>query len=773
MFHRTPGTRALAAALALAMVSSALPAGAAEPAPVEPPHAARILPDSTLALLVAEDITVTKERYRETALWRFWEEPEVQAFFEPIIPKIEAIIARGEEMGEFRFADISAAFGGQVAVAFVGLDTRQAEPLPEIALIADVTDRAAAARLLARIGRAVNESTDAEFTTSTAGPLTFGRISEAGQRMEAGYVLTESALYVGLGPEGNILRTLVTAARNGQPTPLSADPDFLKAVERAGGRRDLFGYMQLRKIRDIFFTVASKTGAQENDLAKLREILYALGLSEVRSVSFVEAVDPPGFRSQMLVHAPSPRKGLFDLVSREPVRDSMLRLAPSKATSLVAFRLRMDRLLPLVREVAEIAEPGAVQQIDAVLGQVTQNLGFDVEAGVLKGLGLEGVAIVDPVATAGVGPGQGLAGLVLVMRAADPKSFEPVYEILTSLAQAQAQANGLAVAVAKTPTPDGAVVKSVAVPQLNMLGVTPAVTMTRGHLVVGLSVDAVSRICRTLGGVAPEPLVEADDYRRSLARAGEEPGWLVSFGRPTSKEDFDQLLQYAPIASPFIASAAGRQDVPRDLGDLLRAIDLTKLPSGTTLAKHGLAQIAVGWQDEDGVGITSFGPVGLSAASVAMAGLGTAAVIPQISRARARARRAACSSHLKQIGLALSLYANDNGGNYPATLAALVPGYLNDPGMLRCPASGRGYTYVAGLTKTDRPSVIVAFDAPGNHGDGANIVRVGGAVAWQRNATWVKRMVEMQVKRFERQGRNVKLVEPGEDAGVEEPEEFF
>ncbi|MHC4249728.1 MAG: DUF1559 family PulG-like putative transporter [Planctomycetota bacterium] len=771
MFHRTHGVRVLAAALALATVSAALPAWAVEPAPVEPPHAARILPDSTLALLVAEDITVTKERYRETSLWKLWEEPEVQAFFEPIIPKIEAIIARGEEMGEFSFADISAAFGGQVAVAFLGLDTRQAEPLPEIALIADVTDRAAAARLLARIGRAINESTNAEFTTWSAGPLTFGRISEAGERMEAGYVLTESALYIGLGPEGNILKSLVTAARNGQPNPLSADPDVRKAVERAGGRRDLFGYLQLRRIRELFFTIVSKTGAQENDLDKLGRMLDALGLSDVRSASFVEAVDPPGFRSQMLVHAPSPRKGLFDLVSREPVRDSMLRLAPSKATSLVAFRLRMDRLLPLVREVAEIAEPGAVQQVDAVLEQVKQGLGFDVETGVLKGLGLEGLAIVDPVATAAVGPGQGLAGLVLVMRAADPQSFEPVYDILTSLAQAQAQANGLV--VSQTPTPDGAVVKSVAVPQLNMLGVTPAVTMTRGYLVIGLSVEAVSRICRTLGGVAPEPLVEANDYRRSLARAGEEPGWLVSFGRPTSKEDLDQLLQYAPIASPFIASAAGRQDVPRDLGDLLRAIDLTKLPSGTTLAKHGLAQISVGWQDEDGVGITSFGPVGLSAASVAVAGLGTAAVIPQISRARARARRAACSSHLKQIGLALSLYANDNGGNYPATLAALVPGYLNDPGMLRCPASGRGYTYVAGLTKTDRPSVIVAFDAAGNHGDGANIVRVGGAVAWQRNATWVKRMVDMQVKRFERQGRNVKLVEPGADAGAEEPEEFF
>ncbi len=761
--------RGIAMAVALATVTMAFTARGAEP-----PKVARILPEGTLALFVAEDISLTKERYGETALLKLWSEPEVQSFFEPIIPKLEAIIAKGEEMGEFTFADISAAFGGQVALALVGFDATQMPPLPEIALIADITNRAAAGRLLERVGRAIDESSNAVYTTWAAGPLTFGRIAEDGERMEAGYVLTESSLYIGLGPDGNVLKSLIAAAKNGEAAPLSSDPDFLKAVDRGGDRRDLFGYVQARRIRELVFRLAPMLGAQEGELALAKRALDVLGLSSVRSVSFVEVVDPPGFRSQMLIHAPTPRQGIFDLMSPEPVRESMLKLASSKASSLLAFRLRMDRLLPLVREVAGIVEPGAVQGVDAVLAQLKQGLGIDVENGVLGGLGLEGIVIMDPVATAGVGPGQGLAGLALVMRAKDPESFQPVYEILTSLAQAQAQANGLV--VSQNPTPDGALIKSIAVPQLNMLGVTPSLTMTKGHLIIGLSVDAVSRICRTLSGVAPEPLVEADDYRRSLARAGEEPGWLVSFGRPAKKEDIDQIRQFAPIASPFIASAAGRPEVPPELADLLRSINLTNLPTGSTIAKHGLAQIAIGWQDEDGVGITSYGPVGFSAASAAVAGIGTAAAIPQIGRARARATRAACSSHLKQIGLALTLYANDNGGKYPATLPALVPNYINDARMLACPASGKGYTYVSGLTSNDRPSVIVAFDAAGNHAGGANIVRVGGAVAWQRNATWVTRMVDMQIKRFERQGRTVRLIVPGDDAGgavEEEPEEFF
>ena len=490
MFRMTRGVlgrgRALAVAAALATVLSAMPGRAAEPAQVEPPKSARILPDRTLALFVAEDIATTRERYKETVIWKLWEEPEVQAFFEPIIPKIEAILEKGEEMGEFSFADIPAAFGGQVALAFVGLDTQREEPLPEIALIADITDRAAAARLLARIGRAINEDTEAEFTTWSAGPLTFGRISEEGEPMEAGYVLTEGALYVALGPEGNLLKSLVAAARNGQPDPLAADPDFQKAVERAGERRDLFGYVQANKIRELVFALAVKMGGPADELDKAQRVLDALGLSDVRSVSFVEAVDPPGFRSQMFVHAPSPRKGVFDLISREPVRDSMLKLAPSKTTSLFAFRLRMDKLLPLVRQVARIVQPGAAEQIDMMLGQLKQGFGFDIEKSVLEGLGLEGAVIVDPVAAAGLGPQQGLAGLALVMRAADPESFQPVYDMVTALALAQGQANGMA--VNSQQTPDGAVVMSVAVPNLAMVGVTPAITMTRGHLIIGLSV---------------------------------------------------------------------------------------------------------------------------------------------------------------------------------------------------------------------------------------------------------------------------------------------
>jgi hypothetical protein len=760
------------AALVLVTILSALPARAEEPVLVEPPHAARILPDRTLALFLAEDITLTRESYKETALWKLWEEPEVQTFVAPIIPMIEEIFAKGEEMGGFHFADISAAFGGQVAVAFVGLDTSEMIPLPEIAIIADVTDRAAASRLLERIGRAIEDNSPAKFTVRSVGPLTFGRISQDGDRMETGYVLTESALYICLGPEGKLLESLVMAATKGQPKPLAAEPDFLKAVERAGERRDVFGYVQVRKIIELSAKLAKKFGAPEGEIEKSRLVLDALGLSDVRSVSFVEAVDPPGFRSQIFVHVPSPRSGLFDLIPEDAVEESLIKLAPSKASSLFAFRLRMDKLLPLVRKIIAITEPGATQQIDGMLEMVKQTSGIDIEKGVLKGLGLEGALIVDTVATAGLGPVQGLAGIVLVMRAASPEDFKPVYAVLTAVAQLQALKSGLA--VNQTQTPDGATVNAVAIPRVNAMGITPAFTMTSGHLVIGLSVEAVERVCKALSGIAPEPLIEAEDFRSSLSRVGEKPGWLVSFTRPISEGSYTQMRDIAPVV-PFLAATVLGQmnmNVPKELSDFLSIISLTDLPMGATIAKHGLAQIGIGWQDSDGIGITNYGPVGLSTPAMAVAGVGAAVAIQRVEKIRSMSRRSQCSSNLEKIGRALGRYVVDDG-NYPETLGVLAPGYLKDQSVLSCPESNRGYTYVSGLTQNDRATFIIAFDPTGDHSGGANVLRINGAVSFRRKASFVDRIVGMQVKRLKRQRPNVRLIVADEDAVGEEPDDFF
>jgi prepilin-type N-terminal cleavage/methylation domain-containing protein/prepilin-type processing-associated H-X9-DG protein len=96
---------------------------------------------------------------------------------------------------------------------------------------------------------------------------------------------------------------------------------------------------------------------------------------------------------------------------------------------------------------------------------------------------------------------------------------------------------------------------------------------------------------------------------------------------------------------------------------------------------------------------------------IAIIGILAAILLPTLARAREAARRASCASNLKQMGLALKMYANearghfprvdlddifgvdapgcvgaDNGLNFMFETPAMIPEYLADPAVLLCPS---------------------------------------------------------------------------------------
>lgn len=111
------------------------------------------------------------------------------------------------------------------------------------------------------------------------------------------------------------------------------------------------------------------------------------------------------------------------------------------------------------------------------------------------------------------------------------------------------------------------------------------------------------------------------------------------------------------------------------------------------------------------------------------------AVTPVIARAREQGRRTKCASNLRQIGIALHLYAGDNNEAFPANLAALYPNYVADQVVFDCPSSSAvgtaaipNYTYVAGLTESTTSNTTIAYDTVGNHSNYCNVLYVDGSV---------------------------------------------
>jgi hypothetical protein len=128
-------------------------------------------------------------------------------------------------------------------------------------------------------------------------------------------------------------------------------------------------------------------------------------------------------------------------------------------------------------------------------------------------------------------------------------------------------------------------------------------------------------------------------------------------------------------------------------------------------------------------------------------------VPPSPGRSRATANRVKCGSNLKQIGLAVQLYAKENGGRFPPDLAALVLTQELEAAALVCPASqdeaAQGphpaaiaaalptgpyvsYQYVGqGLTSASPGTAVLAYEALYHHGAaGMNVLRADGSVTF-------------------------------------------
>lgn len=134
---------------------------------------------------------------------------------------------------------------------------------------------------------------------------------------------------------------------------------------------------------------------------------------------------------------------------------------------------------------------------------------------------------------------------------------------------------------------------------------------------------------------------------------------------------------------------------------------------------------------------------------------------PYLSEAREKARIATCVNNLKQLGLALRMYAGDNDDIFPESLADLYPDYITQPRVFYCPGeyyvgAGEGeylapktfdpskisYTYTPGLTEEANPGEIIVIDkSPSNHkGKVLNILYIDGHVETKRLLPWYRRI---------------------------------
>lgn len=103
-------------------------------------------------------------------------------------------------------------------------------------------------------------------------------------------------------------------------------------------------------------------------------------------------------------------------------------------------------------------------------------------------------------------------------------------------------------------------------------------------------------------------------------------------------------------------------------------------------------------------------------------------------------------SQLKQIGLGLILYANDNDDKFPEKLSTLYPGYVSEIKMFFYPDDKSEivtpenidlyscFEYEKGLTPTSESGSLLVYEKSNNHwkAQGRNELLVDGSVRWNQ-----------------------------------------
>lgn len=457
---------------------------------------------------------------------------------------------------------------------------------------------------------------------------------------------------------------------------------------------------QLGNWREILLATPAVSGAADRKSAEsvfqfVTHLYTRSGVDRVTGVGASSfALEPGLYRSKLFIHhrpgkdhgllssafgkAPHPLAGL-DLL---PADTALAGFADFDLTEIVAF---------LRREIGESGIPEAKNALDQVLREFPATAGMTLD----EALGSLG----------------GSLGFILTLDPAKPREL-PMPGQKVSI-----------------PEPRAALLVQVKDDRI-FNRIDQIIGPSRGLV----KVDEAGLRLRILPSPVPPPF----ELRPTVAQWG---GWLILatddklvrdlIAAKATGKGFKSSAAFAKLAAGMPAEGNGFQLATAAFGETLARVqqEMVKGQPGTTPEQLAMMEKLLGSQKAgatyavsahlpNGWFVVSKGNQGAGqllapALIVPVAAIGAGLALPVFSEIPVRSTATKSLSNAKKIGAACKLYAIDNDGKYPRTLAALVPDYLPDGKVFISPFApdeASGYTYRAGLSEKSPAKTVLIED---------------------------------------------------------------
>jgi hypothetical protein len=443
---------------------------------------------------------------------------------------------------------------------------------------------------------------------------------------------------------------------------LAQREQFKSAMQQGRPEPALAAYFDAEKVIAMASTVLNvnpRTGPT------WRAVLMSTGIAGIKRVVVTSGFDGKDWGTQAYVEAPQPRMGLLaGLLDPTGVSDDLLKLAPQSSNWVMATRFDFSAMLSGVRGAIGRIEPRASKDFEGALAEFAKGTGVDIQKDLLMPLGDQWLAYNSD------DTGRGLLGLVLVNPLRDAGKFEQsvlkLQSQLNEFFKGETAEDHVTVSIEQTKI-GGTTVHYLAVP-----AVAPCWAVKNGKFYFALFPQILAAAMEQ-DGSAGKSVLQNPAFVAARARVGVKEPISISFmDLPKLAPRGYQMLLIGQRSLLGFADMFGLETPPM------------VLPPLNEIMPHLSPAVGATWIDDNGWhyrGVTPFPGAqllgGEQALAVTAAPVLAAVALPAMARARQQAMAVQSMSNLRQIGMAVHMYAQDHQGNVPPDLGSTYP-YLKN-----------------------------------------------------------------------------------------------